>query len=456
MKLQSIQVLRGLAALLVVFYHIRALEIISITANGLNETPYTGGIFANGYAGVDLFFVISGFIMVYVTEGLKNSVMTSAEFLFARMTRIYPVWWLFAGIATVYFILVHTLSGAGPGWQDISGNQPLIPYILNSLALVPQPGFPILSVGWTLIHEVYFYLVFTFLLLLPRKWLPGLLLIWGIAILGGSLAGLSNEIAVNFLTLIIHPVTMNFILGALVAVAITSGINWRPGIISIVAGLWFLISLCYQTNDANEMLLWGRVLWFGLPSAALIFGLAQLDQANRLAWLLPVAAGIFVSAAVFQLYGLNHRDPDGAIRGATIVATLVGTIALFAILWFGWLGGQAMPARLRQLEPALQRILHAMVRLGDWSFSLYLCHILVLSLLRHAFEALGQIGFLSPVFRLGTPGPLDNMAFLIIGLALSITASGFAYRLYEKPSIILFGNIRKKLFNRRHHAEASA
>ena len=64
MKLQSIQILRGLAAMLVVVYHIRAMEMLAIGNNGLSETPFLNGFVTNGYAGVDLFFVISGFIMV--------------------------------------------------------------------------------------------------------------------------------------------------------------------------------------------------------------------------------------------------------------------------------------------------------------------------------------------------------------------------------------------------------
>ena len=63
MKLQSIQALRGLAALLVLIFHIHELEVLAIADNSLTERAWVGGLFTNGYAGVDLFFVLSGWLI---------------------------------------------------------------------------------------------------------------------------------------------------------------------------------------------------------------------------------------------------------------------------------------------------------------------------------------------------------------------------------------------------------
>ena len=88
MKLQSVQVLRGVAALLVVLYHTRAHETRGIAHNGGGELAWLGGIVTNGFAGVDLFFVISGFIMVAVTYELKPGIQTALNFVFRRLTRV--------------------------------------------------------------------------------------------------------------------------------------------------------------------------------------------------------------------------------------------------------------------------------------------------------------------------------------------------------------------------------
>ena len=448
MKLQSIQVLRGLAALLVVLYHIRSLESLSIQANGLAEHGIVSGMFSNGYAGVDLFFVISGFIMVYVTNDLKAGAKSAADFLFARITRIYPVWWLFAGIMTVYMVWMHGLSGHGQGWQAISRSEPLIPYLLKSFALLPQHEHPILGVGWTLVHEVYFYFVFALLLLLPRRWLPALLLIWGGWVIGGSLLGLSGPLAVDLPALFFYPMTMEFILGAAVGLIIMSGLHWRAGAVTLLATLWLMAALCYQGLETAHTLEWGRVMWFGLPSAALIYGLAMLDLQQRLAWLVPAAVGIIACTVIYQLYGLDDKSADGLRQSATLLAILVGAVAMMVTIWIGWLGGQSMPERMLALRAPLDKTLGAFVRLGDWSFSLYLCHMIVLSLLRHVFEILGKTGPLAPLFQLGHPGPLDNITFAVIGLAISIASAGLVYKFYEKPCIILFGRLRKKMFGR--------
>lgn len=457
MKLQSIQALRGLAALLVVFYHIRSLEIKGIAENGFTEQAWTGGVFTNGYAGVDLFFVISGFIMVFVTRDAGTGLKAAADFLFARATRIYPVWWGFAGIMAAYMIGVHGLSGHGEGWGAISRSEPLVPYLVKSFLLVPQPEFPILGVGWTLVHEMYFYAVFTVLMLLPRRLLPVMLGLWGALIVAGTFLGYAVVFAGSYRDLVFYPMTMEFILGALAGYAVTRGLYWHNGVVTLVATLWLLVALCYQGVETAFSLQWGRVLWFGLPCTLLVYSLGGIDLKRRTPWLLPAFAGFVVTVAVYQMFGLHDASPDDARRGATILAVTVGAIAMMIVLWFGWLLGQGAPDRLHAMQPLFRRLLAGAVRLGDWSFSLYLCHMIVLSPLRHVFDTVSRIDILKPAFQLGHPGPLDNLMFLATGTLLCVGASAITYRLLERPCIILFSKMRAALFHRtRQEAEAEA
>jgi len=106
-RLDNIQALRGIAAVLVVFYHI-ALFLREGAWPGVSGYPT--GIWDQGWVGVDLFFVISGFIMVWTTRDIQRGVGTAANFLWRRALRIYPLWWICAAVMAVYFSGPPSLS----------------------------------------------------------------------------------------------------------------------------------------------------------------------------------------------------------------------------------------------------------------------------------------------------------------------------------------------------------
>ena len=456
MKLQSIQILRGFAALLVVIYHIRAMEALAIANNGLTESPLLNGLITNGYAGVDLFFIISGFIMVFVTHGAKSGVRTSGDFLFARATRVYPVWWAFAGIMTIYMTMAHVLPVGAEGWQTISRSQPPLDYFVKSFLLLPQPEFPILGVGWTLVHEMYFYAVFAALLLMPRRLLPVLLALWACAIVLGGFLGFSAPYAGTIIQLVFYPMTFEFILGAFAGLLVAAGRIWRPGIVFLFGTVWLLAALCFQGLETEETLTWGRVLWFGLPCAVLIYGLSGLELKDRISWLIPGLIGFLAGCWIYQLSGLSDKSADLARQDGTLLAVIIAGLVMLMVFWIGWLLGQAAPGWLRSTQPVFASFLRAGVRIGDWSFSLYLCHMIVLSALSRVFETLGKQEILAPYFRMGSAGPLDNLAFLVTGMGLSLAAAWLTYRYIEKPWIVIFGNLRRSIFHspsRRNAAE---
>src|SRR4051812_41188007 len=128
-KLLSIQYLRAVATLTVVAAHA------------------TASLFDFGEAAVSLFFVISGFVMVYVSRRET----TPAAFLWARFVRVVPLYW-----AITLFVGLTYGSEAT--------------HLLLSLALWPHPGpagqgWPVVGQGWTLVFEVFFYVVFAATLL---------------------------------------------------------------------------------------------------------------------------------------------------------------------------------------------------------------------------------------------------------------------------------------------------
>lgn len=438
MKLQSIQALRGLAALLVVLYHTRALELAGIARTGSTEPAAMGGLFASGFAGVDLFFVISGFIMVWVTQDARSGPAASGEFLFARLTRIYPVWWVGAALGLAYMVMNSEIA-MPPGGSDWA-------YIARSFFLIPQADFPTLIIGWTLIHEIYFYLVFALILLLPRGLMPYALLLWGGGVVAASFAGLPVHIAQDFLTLAVHPMTMEFIFGAIVGLTVTSGLVWRAGTITLISTLWLIAAICLQGEPGVYTLLWGRVLEIGLPCAALIYGVAGLNLQDRLAWLIPAFFGAVAAIVICQLIGVLPQFAFDARRDAAILAVLIGAVVMLIVIWIGWLLGQSRPSWLYGMMPFWGRVFGAVTRTGDWSYSIYLFHLFAVGSLQRLMTMIPD----GNPLRLGAPGIADNLVFIFGGLAASILAGAAGYYLIERPAQYVAGRMRRGLFGRAH------
>ena len=167
----SIQVLRGFAALGVVLLHV--VQMLEQYTAGDGPLCRLGVLLHTGAAGVDLFFVISGFVMVQSTKHLFQRPGSSKRFLIRRAIRIVPMYWIATLMMLVLVLLPFTLKG-----EHFS-----LGYTLRSLLFIPTSNpasgadLPLLPQGWTLWYEVYFYLIFAVSLRLPARWaLPALVL----------------------------------------------------------------------------------------------------------------------------------------------------------------------------------------------------------------------------------------------------------------------------------------
>ena len=213
--LEGIQILRAVAALLVVLHH--ALEESLAAIPGPKSPDW---LTTFGAAGVDIFFVISGFIMLYVSFPAGGPPASPRSFLFSRITRIYPLYWIC--LATLIALKIVVRSSSLPGDPNV---------FLRSILLLPD-DYMILGPAWTLVYEMYFYIIFAATLTFAKPLISLVATTAAILILY-TLANFAPDAALReFLG---DPIAFEFCLGLTLAT-----IYWRwPRLIVLGRPLWF-------------------------------------------------------------------------------------------------------------------------------------------------------------------------------------------------------------------------
>jgi exopolysaccharide production protein ExoZ len=288
----SIQFLRALAAIGVVASHFQFDLSRAIGAEAPHPELYLGN------AGVDLFFVISGFVMVYASERLFAQFNGALTFFVHRVIRIVPLYWL----ATGTYLLIATFLPAYA--REITADATLkslffIPY-LRADGVVQ----PIVGQGWTLNYEMLFYSIFAFSACFPR----GAAVAVATSILIGSVvAGLLFSPLPVVPAFWCDPIILEFVLGMLLALAYRRGLRLPPLACNclMVAGAASLVIL---TKYVPNGFAWRPITW-GLPAALVVAGatLREFSPAGPLWRALAV-----VGDASYALY-LFHSFPVRAV-----------------------------------------------------------------------------------------------------------------------------------------------
>lgn len=319
----SIQYLRAAAAFAVLFHH--ALDRAGIR-------------WAVGAAGVDVFFVISGFIMLY---SIINRPISASEFLWNRVSRIGPLYWAMTLAITA---LALTVPAAMPNLQ------PDMFRLVASILFIPHSNlngelFPLLVPGWTLNYEMFFYIVVAITLLLPRAaQIPAVFgVLSGLVILGQLLQPV-HPIAVVWT----NGLLLQFVAGGAIAVAYKNGNipNARFGLLLLGLGLG-AFALLHLTGFYLEQ--WRFILW-GVPATGIVLGALCLEpktETATLSWVHQLGDASYsiylthtlVVAAIARLLGTAEL---ALFLGATtLLAAMVGLVSyrLFEVPTGLWMRG---------------------------------------------------------------------------------------------------------------------
>ncbi|MBD2577603.1 acyltransferase [Oscillatoria sp. FACHB-1406] len=277
-QLNLLQAFRGVAALLVILFHIDQLS------NETLKQPFLFDFFKFGSAGVDYFLVLSGFVAIYAHwhELGHRSFENFKTFLLKRCIRIYPVYWIISLIVVAFFVLIPGFAKAG----DLTPE-----FLFKSFILFPQTESPLLNVGWTLILIVFFYLVFSLVYLLPTGLYLGLvaLLLIGSSTQFFSALSVTNERPI--LQLLTNALNLEFAFGSLAAWLVLKNnlpqrkaIFWVGSVLLLTFGILHASKLILQSEGAVDPIsifgitfLINRVLVFGIPCFLIVLGAASID-----------------------------------------------------------------------------------------------------------------------------------------------------------------------------------
>lgn len=284
-RIQSIQILRAIAALVVVAYH------ATVLWHDKGGAP-SNLIWENGQSGVDLFFAISGFIILVTGAKMAQKPGAAGKFLELRLIRLIPLYWLATTAKLVLVMLAPdgtAVNGKPSFWHTVASY-----LFIPSNNAIGRP-LPVLAVGWTLSYEMLFYLLFALTMIFA---LDPLLVI--VPLLAGlSLLSLfRTDSWPTFMTLA-NPLLLEFCFGMLVARAFATGKLQRlptwANVALVAAGLAYLFVV-------PEMGPWTRALGWGVAAAAALTGALSLERyvKGRL-----MAGLVLLGEASYALY-LTH------------------------------------------------------------------------------------------------------------------------------------------------------
>lgn len=283
MILHGIQAARGIAALLVVLFHgERALNLPQY----VGHAPW-GGITGFGHAGVDFFFVLSGFIIFYVHHGDLDRPAALWRYATRRVCRIYPPYWVVAAL----LLMVGLAKGRVPDAADLG----------KALLLLPGDHDMVLGVAWTLVREMVFYVVF------------------GIAIVDRRLAAVAVVVLLAVGQVGAFDLLFAFGMGA--AWLVVRGSVPFPRTLLVVGAVGFLTAGVAENAGLLPLVGLAGRLAYGTASALMILGLARPLHIGPVLTLL--------GAASYSIYLVHSPMLGYAAKGLALIS-LPGWLTMVA------------------------------------------------------------------------------------------------------------------------------
>ena len=271
-KYDYLQMFRGLAALSVVLHH-----AAMSTDTFVGRLPMImQQILSKGYLGVDFFFVLSGFIIYSSHHNDEKGILSLKTFVIKRFIRIFPPYWPISLTLLASYSLLPGLSQGNRG--EIS--------LISSILLVPDSAPPALSIAWTLIHEMIFYMFFASFFLSSRVFFVCVIAWFSWIVVELLFAPLSVKQYSPVLAVFLNPINIEFILGMFVAFIhgrFSDKMLWCISLLGMLI-LFFLLPFVDFSND-NARLVIGFMFSFVVLAAVLF---EKRKAYSRPSWLVKL------------------------------------------------------------------------------------------------------------------------------------------------------------------------
>lgn len=358
-KIESIQALRGVAALMVLFSH----YMFFVTDPA--QAPIARFLFLSGGAGVDLFFVIAGFVLVTSTSEANGTFSYAATFAARRLLRIWPAYIA----ATVLFVLAIR----GMPWL---GDASSLAQSLRSLLFLPLSpahspffGYAVLEVGWTLNYEIYFYSVAA-LTMLCGRWRWAALFAW-LAILVIIVPAAMGVFSLNvktpyglpaYLGLMTNSIILDFAAGVLIGLLYQSRLPAPPRwlvYLTVALGCTLLSVQFFGRVQAGH-----GMARYGFSSSIIILGLTwavkggfRVPAPRTLVWLGGVSYSLYLTHTTINL--LLHKGANLIGLGAITSGFGMLCFSTLISIAFAYAFAQVFEIRVtRRLDRRLRSVQH--------------------------------------------------------------------------------------------------
>jgi len=258
-KLTGIEAGRGVAATAVVLYH------VARHLNWVYGMPLLLAVFKFGHSGVDFFFVISGFIILYVHYRDIGTPARLGHYITRRLTRLMPPYWV--GLA----ITVALSVSGGHGLPSIDD-------VVWSASLVPVDREILLGPAWTLRYEIAFYAAFC-VLILNRTAGMLVLAVW----LGATVAALVGGVIIAHVPRSLYGVyNLEFFFGMAAACIILRHRVRAPRLLLLVGVSLFVSAAAAEDIGVLDGYAPSARFYYGIPAAMVVLGIAEIGQRGEL------------------------------------------------------------------------------------------------------------------------------------------------------------------------------